>query len=403
MIHTKAVLPRVFPRGGSRDPEQIDRVQTLDGDLTLSKEKLYEIGRENLLAYRKGTPKFTYTMKQYEYGSMAFYRALANLSDPESSGLNNAINLSDLATTRCDIAAFLTDDNDVFQGSIWFPNLRVNGLTINIGNPDAVIERNFDLVGEAYNFLENNYLAYQKSTAPGAGDLDVVLDPVPVAWSAANYILTVLRVRNGVLTVLEEGNLDGQWSFSGPATVRAWGCEADDTIKVFYEAATAYTTLWTDNDVDVPALYAECAEIYMKVGTSTKIYRLQSVGIDCAFERADWKEIGNPDIVQTGIKSKTVTVTLNRYSEDMSLEKILAGDSVYPYFDPTAFVDNIQLMVKIYTDKTHDTFSIGYLITDLSPTTLGTTNAVEDYQQRTNALEADNLKVSDDESEIVFA
>jgi hypothetical protein len=87
----------------------------------------------------------------------------------------------------------------------------------------------------------------------------------------------------------------------------------------------------------------------------------------------------------------------------MSLEKILAGDSIYPYFDPTAFVDNIQLMVKIYTDKTHDTFSIGYLITDLSPTTLGTTNAVEDYQQRTNALEADNLKVSDDESEIVFA
>jgi hypothetical protein len=341
-------------------------------------------------------------MKQYEYGSMAFYRALANLSDPESAGLVNSVELSDLSTTKCDIAAFLTDDSDNFQGSIWFPNLRVNGLTINIGNPDAVIERNFDLVGEAYNFLENNYLAYQESTG-GVGNPVIVLNPVPVAWSATDYIFTVLRVRSGVVTVLEEGTGTNQWSFAGPASVTVRDCLVDDIVKIFYESATAYTTLWTDNDVDVPALYAECAEIYMKVGTSTKIYRLQSVGIDCAFERADWKEIGNPDIVQTGIKSKTVTVTLNRYSEDMSLEKILAGDSVYPYFDPTAFVDNIQLMVKIYTDKTHDTFSIGYLITDLSPTTLGTTNAVEDYQQRTNALEADNLKVSDDEAEIVFA
>jgi hypothetical protein len=45
---------------------------------------------------------------------------------------------------------------------------------------------------------------------------------------------------------------------------------------------------------------------------------------------------------------------------------------------------------------------MGYLITGLSPTTLGTSQAIEDYNKVTDNLEADNLKISSDESEIVF-
>jgi hypothetical protein len=60
-------------------------------------------------------------------------------------------------------------------------------------------------------------------------------------------------------------------------------------------------------------------------------------------------------------------------------------------------------MVKIFTDSTHDTFKMGYLITTLSPTALGLSQTIEDYMQKTHALESDNLLISDDENEIIFA
>ena len=46
---------------------------------------------------------------------------------------------------------------------------------------------------------------------------------------------------------------------------------------------------------------------------------------------------------------------------------------------------------------------MGYLITELSPTTLGTSQAIEDYNKMTNTLESDNIKISSDLTELVFA
>lgn len=398
MIHAKFVKPRIFPWSSDRDPSQVDRAQDISGDLTLNREKVYEIGRVGLLGYRKQTPSFSYSMRQFEYGSMAFWRDLANKEDP-ASGEDHYVDLDDLKETKFDIAAFLTDDNDTFMGSIFFPKLRVNGFSINIADPDAIIERNFDLIGEDYKLLDGKYFSFQKATAAGA-TLNIVLDPVAIEHEAGKYIFKVLRVRSGAVSELVEGT-DYTYT-SGTATVAITGCSAGDICKVFYASDTAYTTTWTDNDVDPDLLLAEYAEIYMKVGTGTRIYRLQSVGIDASFERADYKEIGSNEITQTGVKSKTVTVSLNRFSEDMSLEKILAGDTTYPLIDPRNFSEAIQLQVKIFNEKEHTTFKIGYLITNLSPTTLGTSQTIEDYNARVNSLESDNLKISSDESEIAL-
>jgi len=400
MIHARYVKPRVFPWNNDRDPEQIDRSQDIGGDLTLNREKLYEIGREGLLGYRKGTPSFAYSMRQYEYGAMAFWYDLANKVTPV--GAPYYITLEDLKETKCDIAAFLTDDDSTFRGTIWFPKLRVNGFTINIADPDAIIERSFDLIGEDYKMLDGKYFSFEKATVAAPGDEDVVLDPVPIEYALSTYIFRVLRVRAGVVSELEEGSGTNQWEFALPATVTVHDCLVDDLVKVYYPSATAYTATWTDNNSDPDCLLAEYAEIYMKVGTGTRIYRLQTVGIDVAFERADYKEIGNSEVVQTGVKSKTVTVSLNRFAENFALEDILASDTTYPFIDPRNFSDAIQLQVKIFNEKEHTTFKIGYLITGLSPTTLGTSQTIEDYQQRTNALEADNMKLSSVESEIAL-
>jgi len=399
MIHAKYVKPRIFPWNSARDPEQIDRSQDIGGDLTLNREKVYEIGREGLLGYRRQTPSCDYSMTQFEYGSMAFWYALANKVTPV--GAPYYITLEDLKETKCDIAAFLTDDDNTFRGTIWFPKLRVNGFSLNIADPDAIIERSFDLIGEDYKMLDGKYFAYSVHVATVATEV-ITLSPAAIEWGSGDYIFKVLRVRSGVVSELIEGVGADQWSYAaGDVTVTA--CVIDDIIKVYYESATAYTTTWTNNDADPDLLLAENAEIYIKVGTGTRIYRLQTIGIDVAFERADYKEIGNSEVVQTGVKNKTVTISLNRYSTDFSLEDILASDTTYPYIDPRNFAENIQIMVKIYNEKAHTNFKIGYLMDNISPTTLGTSQAIEDYNQRVNTLEGDSLKISDEESEIVFA
>ena len=400
MIHAKYCKPRIFPWNSARAPEQIDRAQDIGGDLTLNREKQYEIGRDGILGYKKGTPSFSYSMRQFEFGSMAFWYSLINKVTPVAPPYY--VTLEDLKTPYSDIAAFLTDDNGTFSGTIWFPKLRVNSFSINIGDPEAIVERNFDLIGEDYRILDGNYFSYEEATAVAPGDQTIVLSPVPIEYASSKYIFRVLRVRSGIVSELSEGSGTNQWEFALPATVTVHDGLVGDIHKVYYESATAYTTLWTDNNADEDFLLAECCEIYMKVGTGTRIYRLQSVGLDVAFERTDYREIGNSEVVQTGVRSKTVTISLNRFSEDFSLEDILAGDTTYPYINPRDFVENIQLQIKVFEDKTHTAFKMGYLMTGISPTALTTAQPVEDYQTRTNTLECDNLKISDHESEIAL-
>ena len=399
MIHAKTVKPRIFPWNNDCTPAQIDRAQTLGGDLTLGQEKQYEINRDGKLGVKKNTPGCTVALRQFEYGSIAFWRKLANKEDPLSAALDESVTLEDLKTSKFDIAAYLTDDNSDFRGTIWFPKLRVNGFSLNIADPDAIIERNFDLVGEDYKILDGKYFSFQQETASGA-TVNMVLSPVPIEYASEEYIYRVLRVRSGVVTELEKTT---DWTYtSGTHTLAVTGCSIGDIIKAYYPSDTAYTTLWTDNDVDVDFLTASYCEIRLKVGTGTRIYRLQSVGLDAAFDRADYKEIGNSEIVLTGVNNKTITISLDRYSTDFALEDILASDTTYPYIDPRDFADNIQLQVKVYNDKEHSVFKIGWLVTGLSPTALSSAQEVETYNKRTNTLESDNFKISCDETEIEF-
>jgi len=399
VIHAKMCKPRAFPWNNDRTPEQIDRLQNISGDQTLNREKVYEIGRTTRLGFKKSTPSFSYSATQFEYGSMAFWYDLANKETP-GSGDDHYIDLDDLVETQMDIAAFLTDDDSTFRGSIWFPKLRVNGFSINIGDPDATIERSFDLIGEDYKMLDEKYFAFQKATAAGAS-LAMVLNPAAVEYASGDYIFRVLRVRSGVVSELVETT---DWTFvSGTNTLTTTGCVVGDIVKAYYMSSTAYTTTWTDNDVDPDLLLAEYAEIRLKVGTDTRIYRLQSVGIDVAFDRADYKEIGNSEVVQRGVNDKTVTVSLDRFSENFALEDILASDTTYPYIDPRNFAEDIQMQVLIYNEKAHTNFKIGYLITGLSPMTIGTSQDVQAYNKRTCNLESDNLKISDELTELAFA
>jgi len=400
VIHAEGTRPRIFPWNLDRDPEQIDRAQDLGGDLSIAQTKLYELGRVGKLGVHKETPSKTLTLRQFENGDMCFWRDIANLVDPASSGLDESVDLDDIKTKKFDIATFLTDQAGTFQGTSWFPRLRVNGFSINIGDPKAIVERSFDLIGEDHIIITDNYLAFQKQTATGATEV-ITLDPAPLEWASGDYIFRVLRIRSGAVSELTEGSGDNQWSYAiGDVTVNT--CVVGDVIKVYYPAATAYTTLWTDNDVSADAVYADQCVIYLKVGVgdNERVYLLQSVGMDVAFEREDLPEIGNKDTVQTSSKSETVTVSLTSLPEGFTIEEILRGTSAYPYIDARNFSDEITLTVKIYTDNTHSTFLMGYKITNLSPTVLGRGSTIQSNNSANHSLESDNFLITPDESEL---
>jgi len=397
MIPSKFCKPRIFPANSARVPEQCDRIQDIGMDLTLNREKQHEIGRVGILAYKEGTPALAYSMRQFEFGDMALWYAMAN-----KAGTPNYVSLDDFKTNTFDIAAFLTDDNDTFRGTIVLPKLRVNGFSINIGDPDAIVERNFDLVGEDKKLLDEKYYAYDSLAVIDADPIQTLtLDPIAVEYATGKFVSKVLRVRAGAVSELEEDATStydaNTWRYSAGAVI-VQTCENGDLIKVYYVSSTAYDTLWTDHNEPSYSnfLLADSCTILMKVGVgdAAKIYRLQSVGTDIAFERADYKEIGNSEIVLRGSKTETVTIALNKFAEDLTLERILAGGGTDVLIDPRDFVDTIQLRIEVYEDKTKETFKIGYLMTGLTPTTLGTTQAVEDYQVRTTNLEGANCKIS---------
>jgi hypothetical protein len=409
MIHAKMVKPRWFPWNSARQPEQINRLQEITGDLALNRDKLYEIGRLNLLGYRKRTPSFTGKFRQFETGAMKFWYDLANKVDPISNQAH-FVDESDFSTTIGDFSAYLTDDSSVFTGSIWARKLRVSGFTLNIADPDAMIERNISVIGEDYAYIQDNYFAYQTATKTGSGSLSMVLSPAAIAYASGKYIFRVLRVRAGEVTDLTLNEFSGSnpptnsWEFDYiTQTIVVQDCADGDIVKVFYCSATAYATTWTDNNSEPTVLLAEYCEISLKVGTENRIYRLQTVGIDVSLERTDYKEIGNNEIVQTGVKQVTTKISLNRFTEGFSLEDILASDTAFPLLEPADFADNIQMMVKIFGEKEHTNFKIGYLMDGISPTAVGNSQAIQDYNKATTTLECDNIKISDLESEIVFA
>jgi hypothetical protein len=410
LIHAKFVKPRIFPWASARVPEQINRVQEISGDLALNRDPLYEIGRVNLLGYRKRIPSFTGRLKQKEVGEMRFWYALANKEDP-GTGDPHYIDEEDLKTTQTDLSAYLTNDANVFTGSIWFPQLRLSGFTLNIADPDAEIERNFNVISEFAYDLPGAYFAYDSKTCSGSGSFTdtLTLSPIPLAYALGKYIFRVLRDRAGVVSNLneDEGSAPAvdTWAYdNGTKTVTVQTCQSGDVIKVYYESATAYTTTWADNDVDPATLLAEYAEISFKVGSSPdRIYTLQSVGIDITFDRQDVRGIGSLNVIDTDVKKVTTKVSLNRFIDDFTFEKMLANDTVYPYVDPYNYADNIQMQVKIFNETAHTTFKIGYLFNKMSPTAQGRSDTINDFVKGTTTLECDNVKISDDESEIAFA
>ncbi len=397
MIHSSSYAPNAWAVLLDSGRTEIDRVQDMTIATTLNRTKVEEVGRDGNVAWRKQTPSVNLTLRQLEYGNMAFYRTLANKGDSVTT-----INLTDFSTSLVDIAAYKTDDTDTFLGTVYCPNFRMSAMSLNIGDPDAVIERNFTLIGEDEIELlhDNKYLIYKRAVLSAGDNQTVTLSsPSPVADPdhSGQYLFKVVRTRSGVSTELTHGT---DWSYDGTDTLTINGASLNaDIIRVWYSASTFISgeSMFAANDADLSSISADCVSIYLQ--DSNYLYKLQSAGIETSFDRTDYKEIGNSNIVQRGIKDITNRITLGRLLEQFTIEEILRGKSGLNYgkINPRNFADNLNLIIKIFSDNTKTTFKMGYKYLNLTPESSNMGITVSDYVSKSVILTGETGLLTTDE------
>lgn len=397
MIHSSSFKPRVYPIYADTGSSEIDRLQELTATTTLNRSKIEEIGRSGIVDWRKSTPSVNVSLRQLEYGNMEFYRRLANKGDTV-----NTIELTDFRTSAVDIAGYKTDDSGTFLGTVYYPNLRLAGMGLSIGDPQALIERSFSLIGEDENILlyGNKYLIHKRSTiAAGTNSTVTLSDPAPIANpdDSGGWLFKVVRMRSGVGTLLIHGQ---DWSYDGAGALMINGLSiAGDVILSWYSAGSDITgnNTFVLNDADVAGITAESCSIYLQ--TSQYLYRLQSVGIDTTFDRNDVREIGSKEVVMRGIRDYTNRITLGRILEAYTIEEVLRGKTGLNYgiIDVRNFTSNMNLIVKIYKDNNKTQFKIGYKFLNLAPTGVDAGAPLNDYITRGVTLECQDAFITNTE------
>jgi len=169
-----------------------------------------------------------------------------------------------------------------------------------------------------------------------------------------------------------------------------------DIVKAYYTASSYLSEdIFTNNDSDAAALPAENSTILLYVSSNNTIYKLQSVSIDVSFDRTDYYEIGNANVVQRGIRENTVRVTLGRILDSYTIEEVIRGvSSSYGRINTRKYIDNATLRLKIYGNSAKSTFNIGYRIPNLSPVSFDNSVPLNDYLNRGAVLESDTMSVS---------
>jgi len=401
MIHSSQYLPTILPIYVDETISEIDRVQDLSSTTTLNRTKVEEVGRVGIVDWRKATPTISVTLRQLEYGQMEFWRKLANKASTVQQ-----INWTDFKTSASDLCAYMTDDSGTFLGTLYYPGLRMASLALNIGSPDAMMERNFTLAGEDEYILENanKYVICKKYTIAtgGLNKTVTISDPAPAADPdlSGQFLFKVVKVSGGTATLLTHG-LD--WSYDGAGTLQINGASsAGDSIKVYYSAGSYIggLTPFSLNDIDASSLSAENVSIYLQ--SANYVYRLQSVAIDTTFNRFDVKEIGSMTTVARGVRDITNRITLGRILEAYTIEEILRGVAGQSYgkLNPRNFTSNFSLIIKIYAENTKDTFKLGYKFLDVAATSLDGGVTVSDYVRRGVVLEGEEAFVTTNEGSL---
>ena len=414
--HYSKNRPRVFSFGGDLLSAEIDRAQSVDVTAALNREKNKELGRDGVIDYRKSIPDISYRLTQNEYGNFEFWKYICNKDSSDISVTHN-----DFKTATFDIAHYLTDDDDTFTGTIHYPKLRTSGFSLNIGDPEALVERTFDFVGEtAWTWDSNNKYLIDASKTVISGDLlsgnsveitlgagdyanypDPIVDPDKSAETETEqYIIKVYRVRSSSASELTA--VTDYTYVNSTKKLTFLNAQADDLYKFYYTATTYISgaSIFTNNDSDYGAAEAYYTSIYLyvpasgKPGSSDYTYKLQSVSVDVRLDRTDYKEIGNRETVQRGVRETTVTITLGKFLDNLTLEEVLRNAGAdYGKYDIEEFSDDLKLEIRIFSDKTKTSEMLRYTFDNLSPTEKRDGITIDEYTNIETTLEGEEILI----------
>lgn len=451
MIHASLYQPNIYPFAGT--PGSIARAQAIDPTANTNFQRIKEIGRLYTVGYVRKIPSVTYRMTQIEYGSFDFWQQLCNVS-----GATETVTLEDFKTSAFDIAAFTTDDvGQIYRGVMLYPYMRTSGFALNIGNPEATIERTFDFVGEqsvtwsapmlnqkTSTMVNPYYVEVDHTSASGTDDVIDLSGWTPVQDPDVNvsdfsvaqaFIFRVLLVRGGVTywLVPSNGSDGNDYTFSSSTyhltlTGNNYVVTADDVYKVFFITPNTIspvsgssisptsnghgdnifpTQLFTQDNADVAGLNATSASIFMYVpgsglpNSTDYLYTIQSVSVDVRFERADLKEIGNRQVAQLGINLNKVNVKIGRILQKYTVDQVLRGEaSDYGKLDLQNYCPNLNLgvtlIIKFFSDDTKQTFLYGIMASQLAPMDVAQGATANTYVKDNATLDGEALTISTD-------
>lgn len=405
MFHSSKFQPRINPVYNDSPAGQIDRAQDLRASVTLNRVKVKELGNEDLVCWKKGIPTNTVTIRQLEYGEMDMWQQLAN-----TALADDAIVATDYKVALSDVSVYLTDDIDIFRGTLWYPGCRVSTFAVNIGSPDDLIERTFTLTNENEIIFQNDnkYVIYLKHTSTGGainftigqGAYDFYPIPVEDPDNSGNYFLRCYRYRSSDSTNVElvegtdytydDGTYEVDVAASNVGDVFCWVYTSD-----YYVSGE---NPFVPNTSDLCAIKADECTVYLE--SSTTVSKLQSVTFDCNFDRLDIKEIGTTDVVAYGARDIVTTVNLGQIVEEWTVDEVLRGVAGLDYgkLNVREYQDDMVLKIKVYTDNTKSTFKMGYRLNNLSPTAIDDGDTIDDYATRNTTLEGDYVLITSNEA-----
>lgn len=371
--HASAVKPLTIPVNSDVPRDNMDRVQSISGGVSQPSEDVFEVGRLDKVCTDEGILDSTVSAVQLEYGTIDAFLQLAGLSAEPGSGLV----LSDFNTALTDLQQpGKTEFGGTVEQTLWLQKLSVDSISLDIADPEAKIERTFELSGDKYKILRkaNKYLIFTEDDAATGVSGNYVIDvsdPAPVEDpnNAGVYILQLYRIRSGVATELA---LTTDYTFNQPTNeITILSATAFDNYRIWYSAGS-YGSAGDPtelNDVDDCFLKADSVTVLIDDGVhaAVELDLLTSLSITATLNRLDESVIGSDEKVLRDVETTEVALSLDGRIKDSTIEEVLMGEAGQDHgiIDVDLFGE-VSVVVKIYEDSTKSTFKMGYKMEGLT-------------------------------------
>lgn len=370
--HARSVSPYFIPNKGG-NASDLHGITALTGGSSVASEDVFVVGKKVKCATDKDIPETTVSVTQLERGEILSYLTLANLDAEPVSGLT----LEDFSNGLIDVALYERDSfSGAIEQTIWFPKTAISSLSLDIADPEARIERSFDLAGDNKHELnyDNKVLIHVENVAPSgtSGAYIITVNsptPEPDPNNSGKWILRIDRTRSGETVTLSEDA--GDFSFDGVDEITITSALTADVYNIYYSASDFAsggdpTTVDSGNPC---FLKADSVTVLISDGTTElELDLLTSLSISATINRIDESVIGNDERILREISDTPVDLSLSGRVKDSTILEAFMGQlgNNWGITDINRYLDNVKVTVKIYSDSTKSTFLIGYQVDGLA-------------------------------------